>query len=339
MKKRLALVLAALILTLTLAACGSDIPPPETTVPPSPSLPSAPETPETSADPEPSAAPDIVDSDIVGRVLRELTRPEYNGRVSGSEEIVKAAHFLAGVFSEIGLLPCDSGSFIMEYSNSDPGIRYFGDELSNAKGYNVVGVIPGTDRAKALVVSAHYDAVSIGGGQGALDNASGVAAILRVAESLLRWGEQPETDIIFCAFDGEEHGLLGSQAFVLNAKEVYQEMFNINIDTIGLSGVPLLIAGDEILREDITAFFADSNIPLDYENMVRAAGGTMIFGSDDTSFRNHGFSGVTLANLGDEVFAVMHSENDVPDVLDIAFIENTADVVTGFIIENQGVMY
>ena len=200
MKKYIALAIVVLMLALTLAACGDDIPPPENTIAPTPNLPSTSETPETSTDfeTEPPVEPDVFYSDITERVLRELTRSEYNGRISGSEEIVQAAHFLADLFSEIGLLPYDSGSFIMEYSNSDPGIRYFGSDLSDANGYNVVGVIPGKDRTKAIVISAHYDAVSIGGGQGALDNASGVAATSRVAENLLRLGEQPETDIVLC---------------------------------------------------------------------------------------------------------------------------------------------
>jgi len=306
--------------------------------PNSPPVSEIPETPEPSDDveTEPSITADVIDNDIVERILHELTQSEYKGRVTGSEEVIQAGHFLVEVFGDIGLVPYASDSFIMEYANSDPGIRYFSDDLRDAKGYNIVGVMPGKDRTKVVVVSAHYDAVGITGGLGALDNASGVAAMLRVADSLLRLGEQPETDIIFCAFDGEEIGLVGSQAFVLGMKDTYQELFNINIDTIGLSGVPVLIIGDETLKADISETFTDSGIALDYETMI---GGNVIFGSDDTSFRNHGFAAITIAKLGNEVLAIMHSENDVLDVLDIAYIESIADVVTAFLIESQGKMY
>ena len=303
--------------------------------PNSPSISVTPE-PSTGVESEPSITADVIDNDIVERILRELTQSEYKERVTGEEEVVRAAHFLVEVFGDIGLVPYDSDSFIIEYSNSDPGIRYFSDELRDAKGYNIVGVIPGKDRTKAVVVSAHYDAVGITGGLGALDNASGVAAMLRVADSLLRLGEQPETDIIFCAFDGEKIGLVGSQAFALGIKDTYQELFNINIDTIGLSGVPVLIIGAETLKADISETFIDSGIALDYETMI---GGSVIFGSDDTSFRNHGFAAITIAKLGNDVFAIMHTENDVLDVLDIAYIESIADVVTAFLIKSQGKMY
>ena len=327
--RNLFVIALALLLFTSLTGCG------QTETPDSPSISVAPDT-STDLELEASAAPDALDSDIAELVLRELTQPEYKGRVTGSEEVIQASHFLVKIFGDIGLIPYASDSFIMEYSNADPGIRYFSDDLRDAKGYNIVGVIPGKDRTKAIVVSAHYDAIGITGGLGALDNASGVAAMLRVADNLLRLGEPPETDIIFCAFDGEEIGLVGSQAFVLGIKDTYQELFNINIDTIGLRGVPVLIVGDEMLKADISEIFTDNEIVLDYETMI---GGNVIFGSDDTSFRNHGFPAITIAKLGNEVLAIMHSANDVLDVLDIAYIESIADVVTEFLIEGQGKMY
>ena len=344
--KNLSAILLTLLLITSLMGCHQidseahlyTTEPTTTQTPNSPPISVTPEIPEPSADveAEPSISDDVLDSDIAERILHELTRSEYKGRVTGSEEVIQAGHFLVSVFGDIGLIPYASDSFIMEYANSDPGIRYFSDDLRDAKGYNIVGVMPGKDRTKAVVVSAHYDAVGITGGLGALDNASGIAAMLHVADSLLHLREQPETDIIFCAFDGEEIGLVGSQAFVLGIKDTYQELFNINIDTIGLSGVPVLIIGDETLMADISETFTDSGIALDYETMI---GGSVIFGSDDTSFRNHGFAAITIAKLGNEVLAIMHSENDVLDVLDIAYIESIADVVTAFLIKGQGKMY
>ena len=324
--RNLFVIVLALLLFTSLMGCG------QTEAPDSPSISVTPET-STDLELEAAAAPDALDSDIAELVLHELTQPEYKGRVTGSKEVIQASHFLVKIFGDIGLIPYASDSFIMEYVNSDPGIVFYPDDL---RGYNIVGVIPGRDRTKAIVVSAHYDAIGITGGLGALDNASGVAAMLRVADSLLRLGVQPETDIIFCAFDGEEIGLVGSQAFVLEIKDTYQELFNINIDTIGLSGVPVLIIGDEMLKADISEVFTDSGIVLDCETMI---GGSVIFGSDDTSFRNHGFAAITIAKLGNEALAIMHSEGDVLDVLDIAYIESIADVVTQFLIEGQGKTY
>lgn len=62
-------------------------------------------------------------------------------------------------------------------------------------------------RGKATLVGAHYD--SVPGCPGADDNASAVAALLAVASSLKGQG-----DVVFCAFNREEDGLLGSIEFV-----------------------------------------------------------------------------------------------------------------------------
>ena len=68
---------------------------------------------------EASSVSDVLDNDIAERVLHELTRPEYNGRVTGTEEIWQVALFLANVYQDIGLGPWVGDSFIMTYTNVD----------------------------------------------------------------------------------------------------------------------------------------------------------------------------------------------------------------------------
>lgn len=77
--------------------------------------------------------------------------------------------------------------------------------------HNVIGVIPGKDRAKpALLLMAHHD--SVWGSPGAADDAMGVAAALEVARALRVKG-QAERDIVLLFTDSEEIGLDGSEAF------------------------------------------------------------------------------------------------------------------------------
>jgi len=88
---------------------------------------------------------------------------------------------------------------------------------------NVAGILRGSDptrRDEFVVVSAHLDHVGIGGAvngdtiyNGAMDNASGVAAILEVAAALHEAGVKPARSILFVAVTGEEKGLLGSSYF------------------------------------------------------------------------------------------------------------------------------
>ena len=93
---------------------------------------------------------------------------------------------------------------------------------------NVVGWIAGRDTGRTLVVGAHYDHLGYGGESslapnehlphlGADDNASGVAAMLSVAGWKTQWGlpdRAPVHNLVFCAFAGEEMGLVGSSHFV-----------------------------------------------------------------------------------------------------------------------------
>jgi Zn-dependent M28 family amino/carboxypeptidase len=96
-------------------------------------------------------------------------------------------------------------------------------ERSQVESQNVAAVLRGNDpklRDEYVVLSAHLDHLGIGGAvngdslyNGAMDNASGVAAILEVAASLRESGAKPARSILFVAVTGEEKGLLGSFYF------------------------------------------------------------------------------------------------------------------------------
>ena len=77
--------------------------------------------------------------------------------------------------------------------------------------YNVVGVQEGLVRPDEIYVcGAHYD--SVDQSPGADDNASGVAAVMEAARVLSQYDF--EATIVFIAFDREEQGMVGSQAWV-----------------------------------------------------------------------------------------------------------------------------
>jgi Zn-dependent M28 family amino/carboxypeptidase len=96
-------------------------------------------------------------------------------------------------------------------------------ERSQVESQNVAGILRGSDpkrRDEFVVVSAHLDHVGIGGAvngdslyNGAMDNASGIAAILEVAASLHESQAKPARSILFLAVTAEEKGLLGSHYF------------------------------------------------------------------------------------------------------------------------------
>ena len=100
-------------------------------------------------------------------------------------------------------------------------------ETSPVESQNVAGVLRGSDAAlrnEYVVLSAHLDHVGVGEAvpahpedriyNGAMDNASGVAAILETAAIMRERHDQPKRSILFLAVTGEEKGLLGSRYFV-----------------------------------------------------------------------------------------------------------------------------
>lgn len=140
-----------------------------------------------------------------------LASDELGGRAIGSPEYDIAAAFVASRFRGAGLDGVTEGVFYQELTV---------DPKRPLK--NVVGILPGKDpelAKEAIIYSAHLDHLgrkeNKGDGifNGADDNASGVTAVLTLADAFGATGTNKRT-LIFIAFSGEESGLLGSKRFV-----------------------------------------------------------------------------------------------------------------------------
>ena len=110
---------------------------------------------------------------------------------------------------------------------------------------NVLGMIHGKNTKEYVIVGAHFDHLGIDpvldGDQiynGADDNASGVSAVLQIARAFLASGQQPERNVIFAFWDGEEKGLLGSKYFVQTCPFLSQIKGYLNFDMIGRNNKP-----------------------------------------------------------------------------------------------------
>ena len=84
----------------------------------------------------------------------------------------------------------------------------------NAKGFNIVGEIPGSDPAgEVVMLGAHFDSHPFA--TGATDNATGTTAMLEALRIIKTLGLKPRRTIRVALWGGEEQGLLGSKAYVL----------------------------------------------------------------------------------------------------------------------------
>ena len=133
--------------------------------------------------------------------------------------------------------------------------------------YNVIAYLKGSNPETAdkhIVIGAHYDHLGMGGigsssrkpdttavHNGADDNASGVAALVEIAEALSLGTEPPSNSYLFIAFGAEEMGLLGSKHYVNNPLLPLEEIrVMINLDMVGrLRNQQLQVGGVGTARE------------------------------------------------------------------------------------------
>ncbi len=139
-------------------------------------------------------------------------------------------------------------------------------------GHNVLGRLkaPGGSTEPALVIGAHIDHLGKNGGSdsratetqrggihhGADDNASGVAGVLEIAQTMAAQAKEGtlvlKRDVIFAGWSGEEIGLLGSNAWCRdlakttgdeNAKLNTMLCANLNMDMIGRLRANVILQG------------------------------------------------------------------------------------------------
>ena len=168
------------------------------------------------AGPEPTdiepAALGITEAEMVEWIAR-IADDSTRGRETPTPELDRAAEAIAAHFQGLGLQPYFGTSYLQRFP------------YGGGTGPNVAAVLPGRDqdlRSEYVVFVAHLDHKGITTSpqngdsilNGADDNASGVAAVLEIAQAFLAVGTAPRRSVIFLLVSGEEHGLVGSRYFV-----------------------------------------------------------------------------------------------------------------------------
>jgi Zn-dependent M28 family amino/carboxypeptidase len=114
---------------------------------------------------------------------------------------------------------------------------------------NVLALLPGTERPdEAIVYMAHWDHLGNHAGEknpdgsddviynGAVDNGTGVAGILEIAEQFAKIGK-PKRSLLFAAVTLEESGLLGSKYYVAHPTvPLANTVAVVNLDALGVAG-------------------------------------------------------------------------------------------------------
>ena len=184
------------------------------------------------------AQSDSIDGAALLRDLETLSADAMEGRLVGTPGSARAREYIVRRFKEAGIQPLGAS---YEHPFKFTGR---GDQGERA-GVNIVGVIRGRRAPdRYMVVTAHYDHLGVRNGQvfnGADDNASGVAALLAVAARLN--AQKPDHSVVFAAFDAEEQGLRGAQAFVTSPPvPLASIVLNLNLDMVARDAGNVLFA-------------------------------------------------------------------------------------------------
>ncbi|MBT8312829.1 MAG: DUF4910 domain-containing protein [Maribacter sp.] len=176
-----------------------------------------------------------------------LASDSLGGRETGTAQELMAADYIKQRMEGLQLNPAgDAGTYYQTFSfkpKKDPHqevVYVSGD--SSVTGTNVIGYID-NKAENTVIIGAHYDHLGMGGESslhregaaihnGADDNASGVAVMLQIADSLAK--REDNHNYLFMAFSGEEIGLLGSNYFAKNPTvDLGKVNYMINMDMVG----------------------------------------------------------------------------------------------------------
>ena len=170
------------------------------------------------------------------------------GRETGTRGETIAAEYIAHRFRAIGLIPKgDEGGWFQKFPFKELVNPHSSDpkDAKEGTGKNVVAFVnKGAD--KTIVIGAHYDHLGMGGSgsldtgepavhNGADDNASGIAALLKIANFVKNTDHPFKNNFLFIAFSGEEKGLFGSKYYTANPTiDINSINFMFNMDMVGM---------------------------------------------------------------------------------------------------------
>jgi Zn-dependent M28 family amino/carboxypeptidase len=195
-------------------------------------------------------------------------------------------------------------------------------------GDNVVAELTGVGHPENVYVFAsHYDSVNC---PGADDNASGTAGIMEAARVLSQY--QFDATIRFIAFDREEQGLIGSNAYV-DAHSSDNFLGVISLDMIaynaGGNNQAYLYShtGSDAWKNTLAGAFAL------YGNGITASQYGALDGSDHAPFEQHGFDGVLLIenHTTNPNYHTTGDSFDTPGYLDFDYAANMTRAAVGCI--------
>lgn len=216
------------------------------------------------------------------------------GRETGTKGEALAADYIAFRYAQLGMktISKEDGyfqSFPFKQMSNPHAQHAHGPKEGTGK--NVVGFMD-NEADKTIVIGAHYDHLGMGTSgslhagepaihNGADDNASGIAAMMLMAE-WIKAENLKESNFLFIAFSGEEMGLFGSKYFAEHPTiDLDKVSAMINMDMVGRLNAEKVIAINGVGTSPVFKKMIANNKTADITAATTDSG---IGPSDHTSF-------------------------------------------------------
>lgn len=278
-------------------------------------------------------------TDITEQELKEhilfLASEKNAGRYPGSKANRTVVKYLIKDFKKQGLLPLQKG--FKQRFKARLRVEKGAPEKPLVNTCNVVAYLEGNDpilKNDYIILGAHYDHLGLGGPSsksdkkntihyGADDNASGIAALLEIAEKVAANRKTLKRSVIFMAFGAEEQGLLGSQYFVENPLIPLSHIkLMINMDMVGrLNAEKHVYMGGAGTFPDGVHFMQNLGESLNLSPIVHAGS---VGGSDHVSFYAKNISVLGIHTGGHPQY---HTPEDTADLINIPGEKQVSDYI------------
>lgn len=237
-----------------------------------------------------------------------------------------------------GYFPASQLEFLRAHFGGERAAIFIDSEAVSAAGQQIVihkrgmggrrGSAP-DQKIDTVLISAHMDTAY--NTPGALDNAAGLYALLRLMERLA--DRAGSCHIQFVPFNGEDYAdVSGQRAYLAKYREPDRLKLVINMDGIGYSG-----SANSLSFYNLPGTWEESITRL-LEQYPSTRTGAPWYEGDHSMFAMQGVPALAFVSSGLEALtAVSHTERDTADNVDISLAEELAEVVEK-ILEESGVI-
>src|SRR6185369_10382986 len=232
------------------------------------------------------------------RAMRHLEVIAREPRPMGSSTIAEVRQYLLGELNRMQLAP--------------------EEQVSDVGTHNIIARLKGAGSGKAVMLVGHYDSAPVS--PGASDDGAAVVAILETLRAL-QAGPRLRNDVIALFTDGEEAGLIGSNAFV-HSPVIKEIGVVLNFEARGTRGPLLMFETSHNNAWLIKEYARSSQAPF-ANSFMSVAYKLLPNDTDFTMFKEAGLAGLNFAFI--DGYASYHTQFDNLQNLDLMTLQHEGD--------------